>query len=146
MRTGRGSRLLTTSSRVQVNITRGRCIGNSGIAFTTDVDQYAVNGETVSAPFGGPPPLLPKEKGGCARDGCRTGQGNTFWNLGFVTLDIDAGAQPKILAKHWEVGHARGRAWGVVLASRLCWWIGAAGPVVRLGRPRLRLPERQSLL
>jgi len=86
-----------------VNITRGRCIGNSGIAFTTDVDQYAVNGETVSAPFGGPPPLLPKEKGGCARDGCRTGQGNTFWNLGFVTLDIDAGAQPKILAKHWEV-------------------------------------------
>ena len=34
--------------------------------------------------------------------------------------EFDAGAQPKILAKHWEVGRARGRAWGVVYVGGAC--------------------------
>jgi len=82
-----------------VNITRGRLVGNSAIAANIDYDTYQ-NLNLTTSPWGSEVPLMPKEKGGCAREGCRVGQGNAFWNLGFVTIDLDGGGAT---AKYWEV-------------------------------------------
>mmetsp|Transcript_28658 Transcript_28658/g.57770 ORF Transcript_28658/g.57770 Transcript_28658/m.57770 type:complete len:201 (-) Transcript_28658:324-926(-) len=83
-----------------VNISRGRLIGNAAIANPIDYDQYKLNPSTVYSPWGQPPPLLDAAAGHCAREGCRTGTGNVFWNIGFVTLDLDGSSAT---ARHWEL-------------------------------------------
>jgi len=83
-----------------VNISRGRLIGNGAIANPIDYDQYELNPSTVYSPWARPPPLLDAAAGRCTREGCRIGQGNVFWNLGFVTLDLDGSTA---VARHWEL-------------------------------------------
>ena len=80
------------------NVTRGRCIGNGAIANQADYDNYAVSEEAETGPWGGPPQLLSSAE--CRRDGCRTGKGEYYWDLGFVMVEL---TDSKANAKYYEV-------------------------------------------
>jgi len=87
-----------------LNVTRGRLIGHAGIANEVDYDQYQVSSETTLDGLSDQTavPLMPKEKGHCEREGCQTGKGNLFWNLGFVLLEIDE-ETGETTASHYEI-------------------------------------------
>lgn len=59
---------------------RGRCVGNSAIAEAWGTfDQYGPS-DGDGTPWGGIPEVIP---------GSKTGHGDVFWNLGFVTIELD---------------------------------------------------------
>jgi len=58
---------------------RGRCIGNGAIGDPANEDVYRTS-DCDGTPWGGLPEVIP---------GSSIGKGDAFWNLGFVTIELD---------------------------------------------------------
>eukprot|EP00656_Telonema_subtile_P005627 TRINITY_DN12563_c0_g1_i2.p1 TRINITY_DN12563_c0_g1~~TRINITY_DN12563_c0_g1_i2.p1 ORF type:complete len:260 (-),score=65.44 TRINITY_DN12563_c0_g1_i2:68-847(-) len=74
-------------------IQRGRLIGNGCVPQCLDQNPYTPSNSTHAGPWGGLPTVLP---------GSSTGHGDRFWNMGFVTMQLN-GTSQQVLARHFEV-------------------------------------------
>jgi len=74
---------------------RGRLIGNAALLVEKDIDIYAACEECDGTPWGGPPELI---------SGSETGHGDTWWNLGFVTVTLDG---ENAQAQHFQMQDTR---------------------------------------
>lgn len=74
-------------------LAKGRLIGNACIPMPKApvYDMYGESTVTTGKPWGGLPQIVPNST---------TGQGDLFWNLGFVTLDLEGGGG---IAKYFEL-------------------------------------------
>ena len=88
-----------------------RPVGHRTHHHQADGDVYAISERADYSPWAEPPPLRADgggdyddanggSGGSCAREGCRVGKGDYYYNLGFVTLTLDGDAAH---AEYWEI-------------------------------------------
>jgi len=79
-------------------IKRGRMLGNGCIPTPADYNVCGINSKSNFTPWGGAPDHI---------DGSHMGRGDDFWNLGFVTIDLN-GSEAHV--RHLEVPFHNGTA------------------------------------